>query len=92
MDKEYTTPTQALKKLRAARSLQQIIVIDDLHMLKNETAQQAILSLLKRKDIWMIMLSRSSVPAWLRAERVPLDAFFATTVLREIEEGDEAKL
>lgn len=129
MDKEYTTPTQALKKLRAARSLQQnvyiygatgygktelvkhylknrkytyiscldavwdqevipekkkvskgsatqqIIVIDDLHMLKNETAQQAILSLSKRKDIWLIIISRSMIPAWLQ------QAFFSTGFL-----------
>lgn len=44
-----------------------VVVIDDLHRLKNEEKQQAILSLLKREDIWLILISRSQVPPWLLA-------------------------
>lgn len=42
-----------------------IVVIDDLHRLKSETRQRDVLSLLRRADVWLLLLSRSRVPAWL---------------------------
>lgn len=119
MDKDYTAPQAALKKLKAARRLSHtvymyaatgygktelarqylanrrylyfscaqgswditavstpprnseeggspgVVVIDDLHRLKNEEKQREILALLKREDIWLILISRSQVPPWL---------------------------
>lgn len=43
----------------------QIIVLDDLHLLRDEQRRREILSLIKRTDIWLILVSRSGVPAWL---------------------------
>lgn len=119
VDKDYTAPQAALKKLRAARRLshtvymyaatgygktelirqylsdrrylylscedenwdasafpppaknhgenspRSVVVIDDLHRLKNEERQRDVLSLLDREDIWLLFISRSRVPAWL---------------------------
>lgn len=42
-----------------------VVVIDDLHRLKNKEKQRDILSLMKRKDVWLILISRSQVPPWL---------------------------
>lgn len=42
-----------------------VLVVDDLHLLKNETGQQAIDAMTGRKDIWLILISRSPVPPWL---------------------------
>ena len=118
MDKDYTAPQEALKKLRAARRLshtiylygatgygktelvkqylsnrrytylscadgdwdvaafpvrkkmeegvpRSVVVIDDLHRLKNEEKQREVLSLLGREDVWLLLISRSQVPPWL---------------------------
>lgn len=43
----------------------QVIVLDDLHLLRDKQRRQAILPLIKRTDIWLILVSRSGVPAWL---------------------------
>ncbi len=42
-----------------------IAVIDDLHMLSDKEKQRELTELLKRGDIWVIMLSRSKIPSWL---------------------------
>ena len=42
-----------------------VVVVDDLHLLKNMEGQRAVLSLVKRKDIWLILICRSAIPAWL---------------------------
>ena len=42
-----------------------VVVVDDLHLLKNMEGQRAVLSLVKRKDIWLILICRSPIPAWL---------------------------
>ncbi len=41
------------------------VVIDDLHRLKSEELRQEVLALEQRKDLWLIMISRSPIPAWL---------------------------
>lgn len=50
---------------------QPIVVIDDLHLLDTEDSRErwyAILqALIKRKGLWLIMISRSPVPRWLKS-------------------------
>ena len=121
MDQNYIAPAAALKKLKAARSLQQtvylcgatgygktelvrrylsgrrytylsceelpwedgalppaepgrqnrrIVVIDDLHRLKSEELRREILALEERDDIWLILVSRSPIPAWLMPRHI----------------------
>lgn len=54
-------------------------VIDDLHLLRREDKKQDILSLVRRDDVWTILISRSRIPAWLLS--VHLDTGFQ--VVRE---------
>lgn len=42
-----------------------VVVIDDLHLLHDEFCQKEILELFGRENIWMILIGRSQVPAWL---------------------------
>ncbi len=113
---EYISPHKALKKIRACRSIENVVyiygatgygktelvrqflknkpyfyascaekspdfaevnvdenpkkalpvVIDDLHLLFNEEKRREVIELTKRNDIWLILISRSNVPAWLR--------------------------
>lgn len=54
------------EKGRSERNAQRsVVVIDDLHLLRDESYQKEILELLGRDNIWMILISRSQVPAWL---------------------------
>ena len=55
-------PEQKTWERKAARS---VVVIDDLYLLKNGEEQKEILELVERKDIWLILISRSPVPVWL---------------------------
>ena len=48
----------------------QIVVIDDLHRLKSEELRQEILALEEREDIWLILISRSPIPAWLMPRHI----------------------
>lgn len=42
-----------------------VIVVDDMHMLKDGEGRRAVLSLVKRQDIWSLLICRSPIPAWL---------------------------
>ena len=42
-----------------------VVVADDLHLLKNAEGRKAVLSLAGRQDIWLILICRSPIPAWL---------------------------
>lgn len=42
------------------------VVIDDLHLLLNEKKRREVIELTKRDDIWLVLISRSNVPSWLR--------------------------
>lgn len=42
-----------------------IWVLDDLHLLRREDKKQEILSLVRRDNVWTILISRSRIPAWL---------------------------
>lgn len=44
----------------------QTVVIDDLHMLQNEEKRREVLEMANRDDIWLILISRSNIPLWLR--------------------------
>ena len=42
-----------------------VIVVDDMHLLKDAQGRKAVLSLVGRQDIWLILICRSPIPAWL---------------------------
>lgn len=42
-----------------------VMVVDDMHLLKNAEGRKAVLSLAGRQDVWFILICRSSIPAWL---------------------------
>ena len=42
-----------------------VIVVDDMHLLKNAEGRKAVLSLAGRQDVWLILICRSPIPAWL---------------------------
>ena len=42
-----------------------VMVVDDMHLLKNAEGRKAVLSLAGRQDIWPILICRSPIPAWL---------------------------
>ena len=43
-----------------------IVVIDDLNLLFSEEKRREVIELTKRDDIWLVLISRSNVPSWLR--------------------------
>ena len=42
-----------------------VVVLDDLHLLKSAEGRKAALALAGWEDVWLIMICRSPVPAWL---------------------------
>ena len=42
-----------------------VMVVDDMHLLKNAEGRKAVLSFAGRPDIWLILICRSPIPAWL---------------------------
>ena len=42
-----------------------VMVVDDMHLLKNAEGRKAVLSLAGRQDVWFILICRSPIPAWL---------------------------
>lgn len=47
-----------------------IVVVDDLQRLRSEELRQEIIALEEREDIWLILISRSPIPAWLMPQHV----------------------
>ncbi len=47
-----------------------MVVIDDLHRLKSEELRREIIALEEREDIWLILISRSPLPAWLMPQHI----------------------
>ncbi len=43
-----------------------VVVIDDLHLLFNEEKRREVIEFAGRDDIWLVLISRSNVPGWLR--------------------------
>ena len=60
----------ALPRLEPGRQNRRVVVIDDLHRLKSEKLRQEILALEEREDIWLILVSRSPLPAWLMPRHI----------------------
>lgn len=42
-----------------------VMVLDDMHLLKNAEGRKAVLSLAGCQDVWLILICRSPIPAWL---------------------------
>ena len=60
----------ALPSEEPGRQNRRIVVIDNLHRLKSEELRQEILALEEREDIWLILVSRSPLPAWLMPRHI----------------------
>ena len=60
----------ALPRSEPGRQNRRVVVIDDLHRLKSEKLRQEILALEEREDIWLILISRSPLPAWLMPRHI----------------------
>lgn len=52
------------------RQNRRVVVIDDLHRLKSEELRREIIALEEREDIWLILISRSPLPAWLMPQHI----------------------
>jgi LuxR family maltose regulon positive regulatory protein len=57
--------SEVLPKASAKWYNPSIVVIDDLHRLQNEEKRQEVIALARRSDVWLVLISRSPVPAWL---------------------------
>ena len=60
----------ALPVEEPGRQNRRVVVIDDLHRLKSEELRREILALEEREDIWLILISRSPLPAWLMPQHI----------------------
>lgn len=58
------TASQSAGKEKEAQP-RTVMVVDDMHLLKNAEGRKAVLSLAGRSDIWLILICRSPIPAWL---------------------------
>ena len=59
-----SVPVQGVGKEKEGQ-VRTVIVVDDMHLLKNVQGRKAVLSLVKDRDIWLILICRSPIPAWL---------------------------
>ena len=60
----------ALSPEKPSKQNRRIVVIDDLHRLKSKELRQAVIALEQRDDIWLILISRSPIPAWLMPQHI----------------------
>lgn len=49
----------------AAAEGRSIVVVDGLHLLRREEQKQTVLGLFQRRDVWLVLVSRSPIPSWL---------------------------
>lgn len=75
---ELPWETRALPPEEPGRQNRRVVVIDDLHRLKNEELRREIIALEQRDDIWLILISRSPIPAWLMPQHIK-DVFVVIT-------------
>lgn len=52
-------------KRNIEKNCENIVVIDNLHLLSDDEQKQQIISLSKNKSIQLVLINRSSVPSWL---------------------------
>ncbi len=75
---ELPWPAGALPAGQPSRQRRRPVVIDDLHRLKNDELRQAVIELNQRSDVWLILISRSPLSAWLLPQRVKDDFIVIT--------------
>ena len=56
--------------LPADSNKHQIVVLDDLHLLVSDLLREKVLNLCHNENIWLILISRSPLPHWLRTSYV----------------------
>ena len=69
---------EAIPPPEPGRQSRRVVVIDDLHRLKNDELRQQVLALEQREDVWLILISRSAVPPWLMPRHIK-NAFVVVT-------------
>ena len=57
--------TEVIPPPASGKQTHKIVVIDNLHRLKSEELRQEVITLAQRDDLWLILISRSPIPAWL---------------------------
>lgn len=68
----------ALSPEKPGKQNRRVVVIDDLHRLRSKELRQAVIALEQRDDIWLILISRSPLPAWLMPRHIK-DTFVVIT-------------
>lgn len=68
-----------------------IIVIDDMHMLSDKENQKKIIEFIHRRDIWVIMICRSKIPAWLTETFMEMSFLIITEEDLRLSEKDVAE-
>ncbi len=81
-------PWEAIPPQEQGKQARRTVVIDGLHRLKSETIQQEVIALTKRSDLWLILISRSPIPAWLMPQYVEAGFFVITEEDLRLGEGE----
>ena len=61
---ELAEAAQSAGKEKEAQA-RTVVVVDDMHLLKNTQGRRAVFSLVKSRDLWLILICRSPIPTWL---------------------------
>ena len=87
-------PWEAVPPPKPDKQTRRTVVIDGLHRLKNEETQRNVIALAQRADLWLILISRSPIPAWLMSQYIEAGFIMITEEdlrLGETEIGDYLK-
>ena len=58
------------KLVHGAKGREQIVVLDGIHQFRNSERRQQALTLMEQSNLWILLLSRAAVPAWLLSSYV----------------------
>lgn len=54
------------------------VVIDNIHLVRSREQKEKILTLMDRKDVWLVLAGRSKLPLWLKPKEVAGKLFVIT--------------
>lgn len=58
------------KLVHGAKEREQIVVLDGIHQFRNSERRQQALTLMEQSNLWILLLSRAAVPAWMLSSYV----------------------
>ena len=58
------------KLVHGAKEREQIVVLDEIHQFRNSERRQQVLTLMEQSNLWILLLSRAAVPAWMLSSYV----------------------